>query len=123
MDQIVNKVNWVAIFYVCFALIVLFLLDKVLGISFSKFFSGLAEEFKSLIGRGSLDRGKLNAILLLLLFALCAFYFFVEPVKQALDLAKAVSQEEEHAPVVAIAAFFSIAVIGYLSVLSLPRPK
>jgi hypothetical protein len=123
MDQIVSKVNWVAIFYICFALFVLVVLDRVLGVSFSKFFAGLADEFKSLIGRGTLDRGKLNAILLLVLFTLCAFYFFVEPVKQALDLAKAVSQDEERTPFLAIAAFFSITVVGYLSVLSIPPTK
>ncbi len=119
VDQIVSKVNWIAIFYICFALLVMIILDRVLGISFAKFFGGLAMEFKSLIGRGPLDRGRLNAILLLVLFTLCAFYWFVEPVKQLLDLAKSVSATEEHLEFVGIAAFFSISLVGYLSVPSL----
>src|SRR4051812_41255015 len=116
VEQILAKVNWIAIFYICFSLVILIILDKVLGISFAKFFAGLASEFKSLIGRGALDRGKLNAILLLLLFVICAFYFFVEPVKHLLHLAKAASAHEEHSEYVMIAAFFSISVVGYLSV-------
>jgi hypothetical protein len=121
VEQLIAKVNWVAIFYICFALLVLIILDKVLGISFGTFFAGLASEFKSLIGRGPLDRGKLNAILLLLLFVLCAFYFFVEPVRALIDLAKSASAKEDHPEFLAIAAFFSIGLIGYLSVLSV-RP-
>ncbi len=123
VEQIIVKVNWIAVFYICFAVVVLIILDKVLGISFAKFFAGLASEFKSLIGRGSLDRGRLNAILLLLLFVLCAFYFFVEPVKKLLDLARAVSAPDEHSEFVVIAAFFSISVVGYLSVLSVQPPS
>jgi hypothetical protein len=122
VDQIISKVNWATVFYICFALLILIILDKVLGFSFAKFFAGLATEFKSLIGRGSLDRGRLNAILLLLLFALCAFYFFVEPVKHLVDLANAASVKEEHPEYVGIAAFFSISVVGYLSVLSTGQP-
>jgi hypothetical protein len=119
VDQIIGKVNWIAVFYICFALLVMIILDRVLGISFAKFFAGLAKEFKSLIGRGPMDRGRLNAILLLILCALCAFYLFVEPVKQLLDLAKAVPSTEEHPVFVGIAAFFSISIVGYLSVLSI----
>jgi hypothetical protein len=119
VDQFISGVNWIAVFYICFALLVMIILDWVLGISFAKFFAGLAMEFKSLIGRGPMDRGKLNAILLLILFALCAFYFFVEPVKHLLDLANAASAKEEHPEFVGIAAFFSIGLVGYLSILAL----
>jgi hypothetical protein len=92
---------------------VLIVLDKALGISFGAFF----REFATLLRRGPVTRAKSNAILIIILGAICAFYFFVEPVRGLLSLVNAVqSRAGDNDAYVLIGCLLVIGISGLLSV-------
>jgi len=90
-------------------------------LSFARFVNEIVGEFKSLLGRGPIDRGKINALLIVVLFCLCGFYFLVFPFRHLMDFAKELQGDAGHSEFVAVAAFFMIGVVGLLSVLTLGR--
>ena len=120
VEQLVNQVNWPAVFYVCFALFVLVILENVIGLSFVKFFAGISREIRSLLRQGPLDRAKINGITVIILGLIIAFYFLVEPVRKLVELTHEIRSAAEPTYVFLIS-LFVLAVTGYLSVLSVDR--
>jgi hypothetical protein len=121
LAHVSHQIDWAFIFYICFGLGVLIILDKVLGLSLARFVNEIVGEFKSLLGRGPIDRGKMNALLIVVMFCFCGFYFLVDPVRQLIDVAKELKGEAGHPEYVAIPAIFMIGVVGLLSVLALGK--
>ena len=122
-----SGVNWVFVFYCLFALFLLIVLDKCLGLSFARFFVVIAQEFRSLLAGGKFNRASINALLIVALFALSAFYFFFEPVRKFIEVYEVVREPlgSPGTPFVFLASFFLIALVGYGCVLAVsrgPRP-
>jgi hypothetical protein len=117
--DVINAINWPVIFYICFALFILFFLHNVLGLSFAHFFREIFREFRMLLGRGPITRGKLNALLIIALVCLTAFYAFVDPIRHIIDLTTMLHGTETEASHVVVPAFFMICVTGILSVMAL----
>jgi hypothetical protein len=120
-EQTVHAINWAIIFYICFALFVLFILHSVFGLSFTHTLSQIVREFRTLLGRGPISRAKLNALLIVALICLTAFYAFVEPIRHLIELTGRMQGAEPQTTSVVVAAFFMICVTGFLSVLALPK--
>ena len=105
------------------AVFLLFVLDKCLGLSFARLFVVIAQEFRSLFAGGKFNRASINAILIVALFALSAFYFFIEPVRKLIEVYEVVREPlgSPGTPFVFLASFFLIALVGYGSVLAVRR--
>jgi hypothetical protein len=121
LGHFVHTVNWPVVFYVCFALFVLFVLHNVLKLSFSHFVKAIIREFRMLLGHGPVTRGKINAMLIIALVCLTAFYAFVEPIRHLIELNTELhgTAGSNHGPMVLVVAFFLICVTGILSVMAL----
>ena len=109
-----EAINWTLIFYICFSLGVLIVLDKVLGVSFRAFF----REFRLLLRRGPMSRAKLNAILVIILGAACTFYFLVQPIRDLIDLIKVTRGDATSDDYLFVISLFVIGIMGLLSVRS-----
>ncbi len=122
MEHFAQSINWPLIFYICFGLFVLFVLHNLLGISFAHFVREIFREFRMLLGRGPINRAKINALLIIVLVCLTAFYVFVDPIRHLVHLTTQLHGTEADTGYVVIgAAFFMICVTGLVSVMSLPR--
>jgi hypothetical protein len=69
-----------------------------------------------LLGRGPINRGKLNALLIVSLVGLTAFYAFVEPIRHIIELTESLHSTEDQRSYVEVIAFFMICLTGFLSV-------
>ncbi len=110
--------------YILFVVGILILLHNCAWISFERFFVGIFREFRSLFRSGPLDRGKINAILLIFMFIIIAFCFLVEPVQRLTELTHEVTARSEGGPASAyvfLAVLFMLGVFGLLSVLMSDR--
>jgi hypothetical protein len=117
--EVVYSINWPVVFYICFGLFVLFILHTVLRLSFSHFVSEIFREFRMLLGRGPINRGKVNALLLIGLICLIAFYIFVDPIRHLIHLTTMLHGTETETNSVVVPALFMICVTGLLSVMAL----
>ncbi|MHC2625071.1 hypothetical protein ACVIW2_007103 [Bradyrhizobium huanghuaihaiense] len=111
-------INWPIVFYICFGLLVLYVLHNLMGLSFTHFVKSILEEFRALLGAGPITRAKLNALLIVSLLCFVGFYSFVEPIRHLIELTGTLKEAEHERFYVELAGVFMIGVVGLLSVVS-----
>lgn len=116
--SVAQDVNWSLIFYITFAVIVMIVLDKAVGVSFPKLVQTVFREFRE-FSAAKFTAGAINMAGVLLVVALCAAYFLSSAMKDVIQFLAAAQGQElgEDGPGEMFCAIGAIGVLLIASVL------
>jgi hypothetical protein len=101
-------------------LFVLWFLTKKLDFSLPKLIREILKEMGS-VAQLQWTRASINGLLVIVLLILILLYFFVDRLKQAIEILHNLTHSSGASPIELVFAFFAVSVVGLLSLHSLPK--